>query len=226
MLNTSCDTRMVQRLVTIGLALAACLAAGCALVGGTIENYRRVSTRTVKAEYEGLGGKTFAVVVSIDRGTQADHPGLLEAMLVRLTERLSANTNVPCAAGFVPAEKVLKYMSNTPGWNSRAYSEIAADLGVQRLVYVDINEYRLSEPRNAYEWAGVASGSVSVVEADSAFQDGFSFERAVTVRFPDGSGYGPEDFTRVQVSSALLSRFVDRATWLFYTHEEPYYPDY
>ena len=65
-----------------------------------------------------------------------------------------------------------------------------------------------------------------MIETDGFDPDEFAYEQDITMRFPDGSGFGPGDMDRSLVSSVLVSRFVDRATWLFYEHEEPYYPEY
>ena len=54
----------------------------------------------------------------------------------------------------------------------------------------------------------------------------FAFEKPVKVQFPDKDGYGPTELASGVVSTELARRFVDRATWMFYLHEEPYYPKY
>ncbi len=176
--------------------LVAALLPGCqigAIVGGMVESYKQESTHEVKAEYTGLGGKDFAVVVSADRMIQAEQPDLVQYLTGKLTERLSANTNVPRPSGFVPAADVLRYIYAHPGWASRPMSDLAKDLGgVKRLVYVEMDEYRLHQPGNQYEWDGVASGTISVIEVDSALPDDFAFQRQINVKFPDKSGMGPK----------------------------------
>lgn len=208
-----------------GLALvtqgAGC--AGAALFGGMIENHRRNSTHSVEAEYNGLVGKSFAVVVAADRVIIADHPDLVPRLTTNLTDRLAEFAG---ASGYVPAERLLTYLYEHPRWVAMPLSDLAKELGVERLVYIDIQEYRLNEPGNEYLWDGVAAAGVGVIEADSVVPDQFAFEREVRVKFPDKSGYGPTDYPGNVVSAALLKRFVDRASWLFYEHQEPYYPEY
>jgi len=219
---------------SLRLAASACLLItgvfvlpGCELVGGAIDNYKRDSTHEVKGEYRGLEEKSFAVVVAVDRSIQAEHPGLVDFLTAKMTERLSAQGNVPRAGGFVPADQVLKYLYNNPSWPTRPMADLAKALGgVQRLVYVEIVEYRLHEPGNAYEWEGVASGRISVIESDSPIPDDYAFDRTVAVKFPDKSGIGRDQIDRSTATSALAGRFIDRATWLMYDHQEPYYPEY
>ncbi|NUQ67871.1 MAG: hypothetical protein HUU18_06275 [Phycisphaerales bacterium] len=222
---------IVTRVALVALGAAAWASLSGCYAGALIESYKRSSTKTVSAEYTRLEGKSFAVVVAADRAIQADHPLLTDHITSRVTERLSAGTNVPVAGGFVPAPMVLKYMYNTPGWSTASRVELAKALGgegqtVERIIYIDLYEYRLADPGNKYEWDGVAAGTVSVYEIDSTLPEEPAFERTIQVRFPGKKGIGPEQMDRVSVTSALALRFVDRASWLFYSHEEPYYPEY
>jgi hypothetical protein len=87
-------------------------------------------------------------------------------------------------------------------------------------------EYRLNEPGNQYLWSGLATGTLDVYEADSPAPDEPAFQKPIRVAFPDKNGLGPNDIPRAGVATELGRRFVDRATWLFFKHEEPYYPKY
>lgn len=193
------------------------------LVGGAIENYKKDSTHAVEGEYDGLTGKSFAVIVSGDRSIEADHPGLIAALTDRISERLHANAG---ASGYIPARPLLAFLYDNPRWSSRPRGELAVELGVDRLVLVELQDYHLNDPGNQYLWDGVAAASVSVIETDSALPDEYAYTKFVQVKFPNKQGIGPTEMSRDVVSSALLSRLVDRTTWLFYTHQEPYYPEY
>jgi hypothetical protein len=106
-------------------------------------------------------------------------------------------------------------------------SELGKGLGnVERLVYVELNEYRLHDPGNPYEWDGVAAATISVLELDGATPDDFAFEKPITVKFPGKKGVDSSQLSSGAVTSALSLRLVDRLTWLFYDHQEPYYPEY
>lgn len=200
---------------------------GCQIVGGAIENYKKDSTHEVKAEYTGLEGKTFAVVVAADRGLQAIFPSLVDHMTTQITLRLSDPKIVPRPAGMVPAKDVLAYLYDHPSWSARSLTDVAKDLdNVQRLIYVQMTDFTLREPGNQYEWAGQARGRVAIIETDSKVSEYYAFEREISVKYPDKGGYGPTDLSQSAVQSELARRFIDRATWLFYTHQEPYYPDY
>jgi hypothetical protein len=215
--------RLVWCVALLALALSQ---GGCfvgELAGGMIESHRRNSTKTVEAEYAGLSNKTFAVVVSADRMIQADYPEVIVKLSTDIAERLAKSAN---ASGYVPGKSVMDYQFNHPRWVTMTHGELAKALGVQRLVHVDLVEYRLRDAGNQYLWQGVAAGTIGVVEADGTLPDEFAFQKPIRVRFPDHDGMGPGDFPQAAVNTELARRFVDRAAWLFYAHEEKYYPDY
>lgn len=192
-----------------------CAAAGVvAIAAKGVEESR---PKKVKAEYTGLAGKSFAVVVSADRSVQSEFPALVTELTARINDRLWTNSG---AAAGVPAQELLKYLYENPSWTARPYAELAQTLSVERLVIVDLNEFRLHDPGNRYLWDGVAAGTVSVIEADGSLADEFIFQRAIRVGFPDVTGVEQDKFTAQQVSSVIMARFVNRASWLFYDHEE------
>jgi hypothetical protein len=210
-----------------GVAGALAAMAGCSTIGGLIggmaQSDRLHSTQTVEAKYPGLAGKSFAVVVAADRSVQADFPQVVGDLTITISEEIRKHAG---PSGWVPPRDVLKYQYAHPGWSAMSLDKLAAEFGVQRLIYIDLREYRLNDPGNAYLWAGVASGTVSVLEADEPMSSEFAFQEPISVKFPDGNGFGPQQIPRETVRDALSRRFADRASWLFFAHEEKYYPEY
>ncbi|MEC9374632.1 MAG: hypothetical protein VYC34_12345, partial [Planctomycetota bacterium] len=164
-----------------------------------------------------------AVIVAADRSIQSANPQLVPMLTNAISSRLAENSE---ASGYVPGMAILEFQYNNPRWVAMTHSELAEEFGVDRIVFVDVYEYRLHEPGNPYLWAGVAAANVGVVESDGPLPDDYIYSKAISVGFPDGAGFGPTDFNAATVATVLNSRFVDRITWLFYEHQEPYYPDY
>ena len=222
-------SRRTRRRAVVALASAALTATvltGCAigaLIGGTAQAYRESSTRTVPADFTGLDGKSFAVVISADRMIQADFPTIVPELTARISQRIADNVQV---SGWIPPQDLMTYLFNNPDWVARPYGVLATDLGVDRLIVVDLYEFRLNAPGNRYLWDGLAAATLSVVAGNEDGGEARLFEREVRVKFPDESGRSPLDYNASVVSSALMARFIDRSTWSFYEHEEPYYPDY
>jgi hypothetical protein len=204
------------------LALAAALS-GCVLgqlVGGMAASAQRSGSKTVAAKYSGLADKSFAVVVYADRIIQADYPEVVGDLTVTIARRLADQEALVAASGFVPGERVLQYQYSNPRWVVMPWRELGEQLGVQRLIIVELQEFRLNDPGNQYTWAGVASGAVRVVELDGPSPETPVFQETVTVRFPDEDGYGPMQMPASTIQLALSKRLVDRASWLFYEHDE------
>lgn len=207
--------RGVASAAALGVAGAAMV--GCQLVGFIAQGYEETVPRTVYAEYLGLDGKSFAVVVATSRATEADYPGVGPALTLSISEDLAKNTK---ATDYARPDLVLSKLDRTPGWIAKPRGQLAADLGVERLVFIEISEYRLHVPGNRYEWDGRLAGRVAVYEVDAMSPDDPVYEKALQVAYPDKSGYGEDDMAGAAVGTMLVRRFRDRVSWLFYTHEE------
>lgn len=209
----------------LALVAPACVIPGCvaaALVGGMAESARRQGSHTVYAEYEGLKGKTFAVVVAADRSIESQYPGLTAKLMDRINTMISnAHAQMPDGATAGPrVDRLLRVLYNHPQWPALPRKDVADLLGVERLIVVDLAAYRLNEPGNAHLWDGAAAGTVSVIEADSTVPDEPVFERAISVTFPDTTGVMVTDMARQVVHTEVSNRFGNRVAWLFFDHEE------
>ncbi|MEM1185600.1 MAG: hypothetical protein AAGI53_11460 [Planctomycetota bacterium] len=206
--------------VSLGSATIASLS-GCAIaavIGGAAESYHYNSSSEHPADYEGLSAHSFAVYVTADRVIQADHPELIARVAGVVNQALAENAG---ATGYIPTQTMLNAQFNNPQWNLLPRGELAEVLEVDRLVSVEVMEYRLTEAGNRYVWDGLADAHVEVYEADSSFPDEPSYDKFVTVRFPDLSGVLREEVPENVVNSELARRLTDRVKWLFYTHDEP-----
>lgn len=220
-----------RALAILGLTLACVSLSGCAigmLVGGMAESAHRSGSHQVYAEYDGLKGKSFAVVVAVDRAMESEAPGLAARLTGRINILISnAHAAMPDGATEAPrVDRLLKVLYNNPSWVAMPRSQVAEMLGVDRLIVVDVAAYRLHEPGNQYVWSGVAAGTVSVYEADGPLPDDAAYEKSVSVTFPDGTGFMVTDLPFEAVNSELSNRFANRAAWLFFDHEEPNEMDY
>jgi hypothetical protein len=203
-----------------GAALLGLLGAGgCNLIAFAVMAADKETPRTVEAMYDGLSGKSFAVVATTDRTVEADFPGVVPKVISDVSERLAREESIQ-AAGYIPPDRVMGYLYAHPNWVVRPMSDLAKELGVERLVFIEITEYRLNEPGNAYIWSGIAAGTVQVYESDSPLPDDPAFDRMVQVQYPDGTNTGENDMAGNVVGSELVRRFVDRVSWLFYKHDE------
>ncbi|MEQ9616881.1 MAG: hypothetical protein RLN60_02480 [Phycisphaerales bacterium] len=223
MLRRFRSSRPRHRGVSVALGLVAlAVLSGCQLVGlvGVMaRTFEETGSSVIAEEYDGLRGNSFAVIVSADRFIMGTSPRLQTNVCYKCTQIL-ANTETTGASGFVPPQLVLEFQLTTPTWNSWTYDQLREEFGVDRLIVVDISEFRLNEPGNRYIWDGVAVARVGVVEKGSALPDDFAFSKDIRVAYPDNQGYTPSDLPASHVNGMLEKRLVDRITWLFFEHEE------
>ena len=214
------NTLLKSWLALCTLTLALSNMSGCivgATIGGIAESYHRTGTSEIEAEYTGLEGRSFAIVVSADRMIEGNNPGIAARINQRVNDRLIQNA-LPSHA--IPSADLLTVLYNTPQWPAMTRGEVADMLGVERLVVVELLEYTLHEPGNKYIWDGSASCVVTVYESDSGFPDDPVYEKALRVAFPDMSGLMRTEIPEAAVTSELSNRLTNRISWLFYTHEE------
>ena len=213
---------MTRSLAIFSLLLVATLAGGCNIVGffGAIEAERRRTGKVwVDAEYTGLEGQSVAVIVDAPRGIDMVDSRVVDAILVEVVARLYESGGIE---DIVPPAEVQSVLYDQPGLLDKTYDEVAAELGVTRLVVIQLDEFRLTEPGNQYVWDGRASGNLLVVEADSYIEDDVRLEHYVDVKYPFRPNTTVDELPADAVYLELLRRFSNRVSWYFYRHQERY----
>jgi len=217
---------MAARLGALALVVPAVTTlAGCVafeLAGALQQNAEYQKLIEVPAVYDDLEGRTIAVVVDTDLATRHQFPTLVPSLSQGIALQLQKHVE---GTRFVHPQDVQKWQYRTPQWNALPPGEIAEQLGVERVVYIDVYEFRLNPPGNSWQWEGVAAANVGVVEQDGILTDVFADEYQVSATFPNVSYVTREAATAGQISYGLLDTFIDRIAYLFYTHLEPKYPD-
>jgi hypothetical protein len=216
--------RRLPRAVAIML-LAAVTLSGCVamhLVGALAQNAEYQKKLEVLPKYDDLPGHRVAVVVDADLATLYDHPELVTHLTGGIAVRIAAF--VPNVSMLSP-DRVIAWQYQTPMWNAMSYGDIAKSLDVDRVVYVDVYEYRLNPPGNRFLWEGLCAANVKVIERDYIDPDSFTDAFEVTAEYPKVKNLDVQSEAESKIQQGLLYSFVERVSWLFYTHEEPKYPD-
>ncbi|MCA9296218.1 MAG: hypothetical protein KC983_06860 [Phycisphaerales bacterium] len=209
------------RLLLIGVLFCA---SGCqlpALIGAIAQNEEYQSKKEVLARYPGLEGKIVAVLVNADLAVQYDYPQATPGIAYGISGALATHAN--CKV--IHPDLVTAWQYRTPNWHAMAYGDMADSLNADRVVYVDLLEYRLTPPGNRFNWEGVAQATVSVLERDGFDPDTFADSFTVTAEFPKVPELTQYEATADQITRGLQQTFVQQVTWLFFDHIEPKYPD-
>ena len=217
--------RIARCVLFLGAAAAPATLGGCGagqLLGGMMQNYEYGLLIEKHPAYVGLENKTVAIVVSTDLATLHEHPQL--ALTIAANVSRGIRRNVP-GTSVLPAAVVADWQFRTPHWEAMPYGELAEGLKVDRVVFIDLAEYRLHPYGNQWLWEGVCAAEIGVIERDGIDPDSYVESFSVESRFPRVKGVGRDGANRVQIETGLLAQFIEKTAWLFYKHLEPKYPD-
>ena len=93
-------------------------------------------------------------------------------------------------------------------------------LGVQRMVFVEMIEYRTHEPGNTAMFRGVAAARINVAEADAKNPDNVAYSTVVNVAYPPDEPEGVPDANELTIRKGMLDLFARAVSDRFYNHEE------
>lgn len=192
------------------------LITGCNVVAVVASIASGPRTVDVKAQYTNLSDHAVAVMVLADDHTFYRFPQAPAAVSRAVSRNLAEH--LP-ELQLVHPEDVIRFQNQTPYWNTLPYSTLIQAMKVQRLVLIELVDYRTHEPGNAAIWQGVISATVAVVEAESGDPDDLAFRTSVSARYPDGTRIGITDSDDATIQTGMLQRFADSAARLFYDHQ-------
>lgn len=205
-------TPLTLALLALVLVVGGCFPAGY-IAQGVAKGPKKVQ---VKARYLDLQNKKVAVMVAADEYTLFEFPQAQLAVARAVSSKIASG--VPGVTLMAPQE-VLDYQEKNPYWNASRYSELIQKLGVDRIVLIDLIEYRTHEPGNAHVWQGLISGEVGVIEADADDPDDFAFKTVVAAQYPENSTIGLLNSDDATVQLGMLQTFARDAAGLFFDHE-------
>lgn len=206
------NTRLKQFGLIAMVGLSLCLL-GCDSTSSV--NKKKID---VKAQYLDLNNRSVAVVVSMSDYTEFKHPQAKERIAEEIARLIQAN--VPGATLTNPSQ-IVAWQQDNPYWATRPPSMMVTQLKVERLVLVEIGEYRTHEPGDKHILRGVISASVNIVEADAADPDNFgaSFTKNVMYPEPGESKIGRVGDDEQAIELRTQIRFCEMTAGLFYDHQ-------
>ncbi|MEM8782722.1 MAG: hypothetical protein AAGE65_07670 [Planctomycetota bacterium] len=203
-----------------GLLVAAALFAspGCEMVGAPFAAFdSEEGPQPVAAQYTGLVGRRVAVLVQMNEQAEFRFPESTAGIANVMTSSIAQNVE---GVTVLAARRTLAYQQQNPFWPATPPSRLLRALEVDRLIVVDVEEYRTQEPGNRYLWRGVIDAIVSVYEAESPDPDDKSFEQRVRAEWPEGTTVGLTEGDDATLQTAALAKFTLRGAGLFFDHEE------
>ena len=197
----------------IALSLAAALFA----LGGCHQSVHDPKDYDVTAQYLGLDNHSVAVIVATSDQLNYRQPGAARQLAREITRRIAIN--VP-GVTVVDPDRLLAWQAENPYWSARTPGQLIDALNVDRLVMVEVGDYRMTDPGDTNIKRGVISATINVVEADALDPDDFGFSEPLRVSFPDEfrTKVGLVEASEQDIQTIIVSRFTEEAAGMFYDH--------
>jgi len=172
---------------------------------------------TVTAEYEGLENQSVAVLVNADLPILYCHPQVQLEISAAVSERLAAN--VPGVTVINP-HHVYEFQQRNIYWTTSTYTQLCQTLDVSRLVWIELQEFRLHEPGNSVMYRGVLTARVEVAEADADRPNVAQYANTVSVAYPPNRPEGVPEADPTTIRKGTLDLFARAVAQKFYEHKE------
>lgn len=195
-------------------------AGGCTLVGA-------VAAKTLPNDeppkYVGLQGQTVAVMVWADRAVRVDWNKIQLDTAAAIQSNLQAGGKELQGVQFpLQPAAVVRFQKDRPYIETAPVTEFAPELGVTRLIYVELERFSTRSDFSAQMFRGTAIATLKVVEVDPATQQARVAyeENGITAGFPEkgreeGEVSGNDQAFYVGTIRALATEIAKK----FVTHE-------
>ncbi len=188
--------KQFERGSTLGLMLGILISCGgCNIFGAAAA--KLAPPPKVRAAYKDLAGKSVGVMVWADRGMRIDYPAMqldtatnIQNKLIKLQTEDKAKELKGTTFPVQPAS-IVRYQMDYPQIETLQLTDVAPKMGVQRLIYIEIESFSTRPVASVELFRGAMSGTIKVVEVGPDKKGKVVFEEnGVNVVFPKKS---PED---------------------------------
>jgi hypothetical protein len=212
-----------------------CLLAGCSTVLG-VAAAKLAPPEKVKPQYTNLAGQSIGVMVWIDRGIRIDWPGLQLDLANSIDKQLRdqtadakghnvAKTLLGSTYPVLPAS-IIRYQMDHPEIEAMQMVDVAPKLGVQRLIYVEVEDFDTRADRTVELFRGSAKATVRVfeIEKDGTAKIAFEKNNVVASFPPKAQPEGVPNLGDAKTYAGTLDAFATEIVHLFvpYEIENPY----
>jgi hypothetical protein len=184
---------------------------------------------TIQAEYKGLAGQSVGVLVWADRGIAVDWPSLsLDTAQAIQTQLQQIQHNSPKMKELtgttfpVKPASIVRYLRDHPELDNTDVKQVAPRFGVQRLIYVEIDDFSTRAAASVELYRGTLNGAMKIVEVDASGQPRIVYEENdIKVVFPpkaaeDGEVRGND----AQYYVGTVKEFATHIVWRVVPHQE------
>lgn len=169
------------------LTLLPLVAGACNVIGAIADKAPRPD---IKSAYQGFPNHTVGVIVWADRSLTTDWPNLQldmgNSIMSKLKQAVEAKMPELLGATFpYPAASFVKFQKEHPGLDALPITDVAPRLGVDRLIYVEVNDFSTRADGAVALFLGKMDVSLKIVEITDGKGKSAYDEGSVTSQFPD-----------------------------------------
>lgn len=194
-------------------------ASGCAIAGVLAHSVAGGERRVkVEADYRDLDDRRVAVLVAADRDVLFYSPQARERVVREVSAGIAEHVS---GATLANPRQIAEFQNANPYWTTMRVSRLIDLLEVERVVVIDLVEYRTHDPGNQHIWRGRVTGNVAVHAADARDPDNPAYYRTVTIDYPEDSAIGVvnPDVDQQTIELAMVKVFGRDVVRLFHDHE-------
>jgi len=170
----------------------------------------------VKAEYKGLKDRKIAIIVSTGPGVDFEYPYARTNVALATAKVISDHVK---GAEFVDQNEVEKFQMENLDWLSMPVKKIAQNLGVTRILYLDLFQFTMHEQSSVHLLRGRIQGSLRVYEINGKEQAAYNTETAIV--WPEHSPVPMSDGALAQLQMESTVKFAEQLGQKFYDHKVP-----
>jgi hypothetical protein len=200
--------------LVLGLSLLGLAAVpGCQVAGWVAHGLAPdKAPEEVQPEYQGLVGKTVAVMVAADERTLSQFPDAPNMVCQYVTSRLAVEVR---GIKVMDPKQIAKFTRENPDWIAIPYGDLARELRVDRIVHVSLAQYSTHEQGNRDIWQGNLVSRVGVLEADAKDPHNFAYVSTQSVQYPPDNPVGLLRSDDGAIQRGMNTAFADRLGAIF-----------
>jgi len=207
---------MKKRLLITITLLPIVTLAGCNLLEYPLYVLLGDSTVSVKAEYLGLRDKRIAVLVMTTPAVDFEHPYAQLELTNQLSLVLSRHVK---DSQFVDPEEIDRFQREDLDWLRLPIHKIGQKFDAQRIVYLDIIQYTMSEENSVNLLRGRIWAEVSVYDMEATEPDTPCYTTEITVVVPEHAPVPIGGGARQQIELQTIQMFAEELAHKFYDHK-------
>lgn len=214
-------TKRTKTAALAGMLLLACGLCGCEAAGFILYVFMPPDkTETVAPQYDGLAGKTVAVVVYADTAVQCDYPlamlDVATAVGAELEERLEGITTID-------PRRVIRYQRENVRWDSMDKTILGKKLSADAVLLIVLEEYAMREVGSVNLYRGRMVAHSSVYDASLPGHQGRRWESEEDIRilYPKDAPTGQPGRDDSRIRYNTHKQFAQTLVKCFYEHEVP-----